>query len=162
MQFKSRFCDLCKEERWTGCSKEYVENERGEHICHRCMKSVRSLQRPLFSTTNNMVGTHTHLNITYQMVYIHSHTCTQIPRVLPPELRNCTPLEYRITSPAAVIMQIYCVRGTGRCMLLPTPPHPTHPMNILQTHPSPLFSTPPPAPSLNHHHQQHTIKAFNH
>ena len=33
--------------------------------------------------------------------------------MLPPELRNCTPLEYRITSPAAVIMQIYCVRGTG-------------------------------------------------
>ena len=37
----------------------------------------------------------------------------QIPGVLPVELRNCTPLELRMASPAAVIMQIYCVWGTG-------------------------------------------------
>ena len=116
-KFRSQFCDCCCEERWV--TNEYVENERGESFCRKCMTSINSIETPLFSATNNMVGStllrnllhkHTRARTKLNLLYV---SLAQIPGVLPPELRNCTPLEYRITSPAAVIMQIYCVRGTG-------------------------------------------------
>lgn len=119
-KFLSQFCDCCHEERWV--TTEYVENDSGEWFCRRCINSINSVETPIFSEANNMVGSWQHLNAHRHthFVYFYLHTLNllyvsrvQIPGVLPPDLRNCTALEYRITSPAALIMQIYCVRGSG-------------------------------------------------
>ncbi len=117
LKFKSQFCHCCGEERWVTTS--YHENERGEKRCRRCMNSINALEMPLFSAANNMVGnsfsnTSNRKHKKHQRAYV-AHTCAraQIPGVLPLELRNFTALEYRITSPAALLIQIYCVRGTG-------------------------------------------------
>ena len=125
LEYTSQFCDCCKEERWV--TTTYATNERGEKFCQRCTRSMKALERPLYSRQNHMVGGLWRACICiFQseflcpfVSYMDSDSSVsdcpheQIPGVLPPDLRNCTALEYRVTSPAAIVMQIYCVRGTG-------------------------------------------------
>ena len=67
-KFRSQFCDCCFEERWV--TKEYVENERGERFCQRCMTSINSIETTLFSATNNMVGS----TLLSNFINTHVHT----------------------------------------------------------------------------------------
>ena len=53
LKYSSQFCDICMEERWV--QKKYKQNDRGEFLCQRCLKSINALKIPKFSAENNMV-----------------------------------------------------------------------------------------------------------